>query len=446
MATTSLTDWPWRHWCQIKPEATALLNNGTAVSWRQLAADVDALALPLSSATDKLAMTSINNYQTLITLFALWQRGVATLLLNPAFSAGQRNEILDKAGVSAFLHAEVAFDNGAAFPAVPFQRDAVLTLTLTSGSSGVPKAVAHSAGNHIASALGLFSLMPYEASDCWLLSLPLFHISGMAIVWRWLTRGAMLKIADTRGDALLSALEGVSHASLVPTQLQRVLAQGETHTLQSVLLGGAAIPQVLVDSAEKAGIRCWCGYGMTEMASTVTAKRADGRFSVGQPLPNREVLLSDEGEIWVRGKTLSPGYLVNGVLVPLAEDWFATKDKGDWLAECQELRIVGRLDNMFVCGGENVQPEDVERQLSGYPGLTQLFILPVPHPKWGAVPVALTETYADPDTFLAWAAEKLPPHQRPQKLLVYPATLDSGGIKLSRARLAQWLAEQNPLF
>ncbi len=122
---------------------------------------------------------------------------------------------------------------------------------------------------------------------------------------------------------------------------------------------------------------------MTEMASTVTAKRADGRFSVGQPLPNREVLLSDEGEIWVRGKTLSPGYLVNGVLVPLAEDWFATKDKGDWLAECQELRIVGRLDNMFVCGGENVQPEDVERQLSGYPGLTQLFILPVPHPKWG---------------------------------------------------------------
>ncbi len=217
MATTSLTDWPWRHWCQTKPEATALLNNGTAVSWRQLAADVDALALPLSSATDKLAMASINNYQTLITLFALWQRGVATLLLNPAFSAGQRNEILDKAGVSAFLQAEVAFDSGAVFPAVPFHRDAVLTLTLTSGSSGVPKAVAHSAGNHIASAQGLFSLMPYEASDCWLLSLPLFHISGMAIVWRWLTQGAMLKIADTRADALLSALDGVSHASLVPT-------------------------------------------------------------------------------------------------------------------------------------------------------------------------------------------------------------------------------------
>ncbi len=83
---------------------------------------------------------------------------------------------------------------------------------------------------------------------------------------------------------LAEALAGCTHASLVPTQLWRLLAQPLTGmTLKEVLLGGAMIPVALTERAEAAGIRCWCGYGLTELASTVCAKRADARPGVGLP-------------------------------------------------------------------------------------------------------------------------------------------------------------------
>lgn len=70
-----------------------------------------------------------------------------------------------------------------------WQASRLATLTLTSGSSGLPKAVAHAFSAHIASAQGVIELMAFTAQDSWLLLLPLFHVSGQGIVWRWLTAG-----------------------------------------------------------------------------------------------------------------------------------------------------------------------------------------------------------------------------------------------------------------
>lgn len=84
---------------------------------------------------------------------------------------------------------------------------------------------------------------------------------------------------------LAEALCGCTHASLVPTQLWRLLNAHQHVALKAVLLGGAAIPVELTEQAREQDIRTFCGYGLTEFASTVCAKEADGEPDVGYALP-----------------------------------------------------------------------------------------------------------------------------------------------------------------
>jgi O-succinylbenzoic acid--CoA ligase len=93
-------------------------------------------------------------------------------------------------------------------------------MTLTSGSTGLPKAAVHTCAP-ILPARGVLALMPYGEEDDWLLSLPLFHVSGQGILWRWLLAGARLTVREKQ--PLEQALRGCTHASLVPTQLWRLL-------------------------------------------------------------------------------------------------------------------------------------------------------------------------------------------------------------------------------
>ncbi|MEZ8131231.1 o-succinylbenzoate--CoA ligase [Enterovibrio norvegicus] len=458
--------WPWLHWREQRADATAIVLDDVAVSWQQLCRDIVRAQNTLQrhpfqhsdvqNHIERIAIVGDNRYCDLVNMLASWQSGLQTLMVNPAFSHEFQATLLEDIGISHCLSFDDVFTNVDASlpferhdltkydqaPVVSFISEECLTLTLTSGSTGLPKAVVHTADNHLSSAVGLFSLMPFNETDCWLLSLPLFHVSGLAVVWRWLLNGAVLKIAETKGDTLIRALDGATHASLVPTQLQRIISLGKPASLHSVLLGGAAIPQPLVDEAERMGIQCWCGYGMTEMASTISAKRADGRLTVGDVLPNREVRLSDAGEVLVKGGTLAAGYMVKGEIHPLTEHWFATKDKARWCDESHELQILGRLDNMFVCGGENVQPEAVERVLGQFEGVLQLIILPVDHERWGQVPVAVVQGRVEHDAFLEWAKQQVPAYQCPQAVLSLPENVGVSGIKLSRNALAQWLASQ----
>ncbi|MGL6175397.1 MAG: o-succinylbenzoate--CoA ligase, partial [Vibrionaceae bacterium] len=405
-----------------------------------------------------------DRYLLLITLLAAWQQGVATFLLNPSFSEARAQQITEHAGAVTLCEAQwqqlrallqrqassaptfatkISTTINCAPPARSraFCAKQVLTLTHTSGSSGEPKIVAHAMQQHLASAAGLLQRLVFGQDDCWLLSLPLFHISGLAIVWRWLSVGATLKLADCSGANLLTALDGATHASLVPTQLQTLLDQkAMPASLNTVLLGGAQIPQKLVTQAQQQGLSCWCGYGMTEMGSTVTAKRADPLFSVGVALPLRKVRLTGRGEVQVRGPCLAKGYVKSGVLKPF-RGWFATKDRAQRLPN-GELVILGRRDEQFICGGENVQPEVVERVLRQCCGVQQVFVVPVAHPRWGQVGAALVQGCVDEAAFFAFAKERLPAFERPHYLLPIPEDLLPINGKVSRQALKQWAALQ----
>ncbi|GEA51571.1 2-succinylbenzoate-CoA ligase [Vibrio inusitatus NBRC 102082] len=321
-----------------------------------------------------------------------------------------------------------------------FTSSNITSLIFTSGSTGDPKAVAHTAANHLASAGGLKNEFGFDHSSTWLLSLPLFHVSGLAIVWRWLLSGCCLRIKQGKG----LTLDGVTHTSMVPTQLLRVLEQNKPIELERVLLGGAIIPHQLASLAKERGVDTWAGYGLTEMASTVTAKRVDEHDTVGKVLGHRQIRVREQ-RIFVCGDTLAAGYWRKGILHPLllVDGWFDTKDLGQWHND--ELVILGRVDNQFISGGENVHCEEIERVLLKHPLVQQVFIVPVTDRVFGHRPVAtlsLNGAKLDPyleSEFRALCQSHLQGFKHPIAYYTIPERLLGQGIKVSRAQLREWL-------
>lgn len=374
------TDWPWRHWRAQRADKPALRLNDDALSWQQLCERVDRLATGFHrqglSEGDGVMLLAHNHPQTLLAWLALLQCGARILPVNPQLPRPLLDVLLPQMTLRFALLPDGAFDGLSRLAlddqpgdyAAPWQPERLASMTLTSGSTGLPKAAVHTCAAHLASAAGVLSLMPYGDDDDWLLSLPLFHVSGQGILWRWLQAGARLTVREKQ--PLEQALQGCTHASLVPTQLWRLL-NGECRiALKAVLLGGAEIPVELTARAREQGIRTFCGYGLTEFASTVCAKEADGAPDVGSALPGRDVQVVN-GEVWIRAQSMAAGYWRDGALLPLVNDrgWFATRDRGEW--HNGRLTILGRMDNLFFSGGEGIQPESLERVIVTHPQVNQ---------------------------------------------------------------------------
>lgn len=451
-----LTQWPWHAWASKTPFAIAIKSAGKAWCWQDLQQRVDSLCagfVQQGVAEGRgVALRGKNSLNALLCYLALIQAGARLLPLNPQLPAALCDPLLPQLDIDFILDLSdeplvteipalsLFHGHGGVTPNYPPQR--IATLTLTSGSSGRPKAAAHSVAAHLASARGVLGLIPFNAGNAWLLSLPLFHVSGQGIVWRWLTAGAQLVVAEER--PLAEALQDCSHASLVPTQLWRLLNKQQLPaSLTDVLLGGADIPLELTQRAERAGVRCWCGYGMTETASTVTAKRADGSAGVGEPLAGREVMIVED-EILIRSESLAAGYWWQGKLTQLtdADGWLHTRDRGAWRGD--ELHVAGRLDNLFFSGGEGIQPEDIERVLAAHPRVERAFVLPMADAEFGQRPVALIDRSAEmPFEMLSqWLEGKLARFQQPVRYFDLPADIAQGGIKISRRHLQEWLSQQ----
>lgn len=446
------SDWPWRHWRQQRANSTALRLNDTVLSWQALCQQLDGLAAGFYQQGvregDGVMLRAANSPQTLLAWLALLQCGARVLPVNPQLPDTLLVALLPSLSLrhALILANDTVCSNLPALTlqplatsyAVDWQSARLASMTLTSGSTGLPKTAVHSCQAHLDSAEGVLALIPYGGNDDWLLSLPLYHVSGQGILWRWLYAGARLTVRDRQ--PLPHALAGCTHASLVPTQLWRLLSGNTVLSLKAVLLGGAAIPVELTNEAQIRGIRSFCGYGLTEFASTVCAKEADGEADVGAALPGRELCLID-GEVWLRAKSIAAGYWCNGELVPLVNEqgWFATRDRGE--IRDGKLTIIGRMDNLFFSGGEGIQPEEVERVLAEHPRIRQLFIVPVDDAEFGQRPVAVldAEPELDINELAAWARARLAGFQQPVRWLALPESLQTGGIKISRRVLRDWV-------
>ena len=446
--------WPWHNWREVRGDEPAIRLQDETLSWRDLCVRVDALAAGFArqgvSEGDGVMLRGRNQPQVLLAWLALLQCGARVLPVNPQLPALLLEALLptltlrfavNLADSNTFVGlTSLELRPVAQSYAIDWQPQRLASMTLTSGSTGLPKAAVHTCAAHLASAQGVLAMIPFAPEDDWLLSLPLYHVSGQGILWRWLLAGARLTVSE---NGLAEALQGCTHASLVPTQLWRLLNDAVEVSLKAVLLGGAAIPVELTEHARERGIRTWCGYGLTEFASTVCGKEADGQSDVGCLLPGRALRIVDN-EVWLRAESMASGYWRDGELLPLLNDegWFPTRVKG--VMHDGRLTILGRLDNLIFSGGEGIQPEEVERVIVAHPQVQQVFIVPREDREFGHRPVAVVECddAVELSQLTTWVEDKLARFQQPVAWLRLPAHLSSGGIKISRRALQSWVAER----
>ena len=283
--------------------------------------------------------------------------------------------------------------------------DAPHTVVFTSGTTGRPRGVVLSAGNHLASARAATARLGAGQDDRWLACLPLHHVGGLAVLLRSAIAGGTVVLQrgfDPQSVARALREDGVTQLSLVPTTLRRLLDVPDASPcgLRVLLLGGARADRALVEVARVRGWPVAPTYGLTETGSQVVTARPDERVPgdgfVGTPLEGtvvrivapdgRNAATGEPGVITVRGATVAPGTLSDdGTIVPLAPDgWLRTADRGALDANgC--LTVLGRADDVIVSGGENVTPEEVEAVLLGHPAVADAGVAGVADPEWGHV-------------------------------------------------------------
>jgi O-succinylbenzoic acid--CoA ligase len=313
------------------------------------------------------------------------------------------------------------------------QLDQPATIVFTSGSTGEPKPAVLSYGNHYYSARGSNLNIRLASHDRWLMTLPLYHVGGLGVVFRCLLSGATMVIPEP-GQTLeySQGFYAITHLSMVPTQLIRLLRLPEMPAsfgqVKAIVLGGGPIPASALVEALRRGWPVLSSYGLTEMASQVCtvsplAPPAQ-RMNAGAPLRYRQVRISPEGEIEVRGETLFMGYLEQGAVVPhrTAEGWYATGDLGELDAQGQ-LTVKGRRDFMFISGGENIQPEEIERALGQIPEVEEAVVVPVTDAEFGERPVAFVRyrgAVPGDDKLRRRLGELLPKYKIPKAFLPWP--------------------------
>ncbi|MEO8604469.1 MAG: AMP-binding protein [bacterium] len=274
-------------------------------------------------------------------------------------------------------------------PPAPPGLNAPHSVVFTSGSSGTPKAVLLTHGNHLWSAIGSAVALGVRDDDRWLACLPPHHVGGLSILMRSVV-SAVPVILHQRFDPLEVNRafddDGVTLVSLVANMLQRVLdargARPLPPALRCVLLGGGPAPQALLDECARRGVPLALTYGMTETASQLVT---NGRPLLGAALrimrDGAPVESGQVGMIEVCGPMLSPGYWQGGALIATG-DWLRTNDLGYCDTE-GGLHIVGRTDDVLISGGENVHPHEVERALEAHPAVAEACVFGLPDAVWG---------------------------------------------------------------
>jgi O-succinylbenzoic acid--CoA ligase len=240
--------------------------------------------------------------------------------------------------------------------------DAIALMVATSGSSGEPKAVMLTARALAAAARASQARTPLGPGDRWLACLPLFHIGGYAILARCALAGAEAVLhAGFDAERVWHAIqhEGITHVSLVPTMLARLLEIATVPpapSLRHVLVGGAALTGALAERAASLGWPLQPTYGMSETAAQIaTLARLPRPWRpgfVGAPLPGVELALAADGRLKVRGPMLMAGYANQGRVPGDGREagWVGPNDRAEVGAD-GELTSLGRGDASCVSGG-----------------------------------------------------------------------------------------------
>jgi len=336
----------------------------------------------------------------------------------------------------------------------------------TSATSGRPKGVQLSYGNHWWSAIGSAANLGHERRDRWLACLPLYHVGGLAILWRGVIYGIPVVVHEAFDPERVGGeidRGGVTLLSLVPTMLQRLLdARGPRRfppALRCILLGGGPAPPSLLEACVSLRAPVAPTYGLTETASQVAtlppeeAARRPG--SVGRALCSAELRIERDGmeapagevgEILVRGPTVMLGYVDRperpGQSFP--QGWLRTGDLGYLDAEGY-LYVVDRRDDLIVSGGENVYPAEVETVLRQHPAVEDAGVVGLPDPVWGQMVAAAVTAQPgarpNEEELRTFCAGRIAGYKIPRRIWFVEALPRSTAGKLLRRTVRAWAAE-----
>ncbi|CAN5420682.1 acyl-CoA synthetase [soil metagenome] len=332
--------------------------------------------------------------------------GAITTGLNPRLGRQDAAAILDTAGAALVVSdagdvARLAVD-GRQLPDTDVGRSDPVALIFSSGTTGLPKGAVFD-GNNLAagaSAAGVMSA-PYDRR---LTSTPFAHAGYMFKLWDQLAWGTTLVIPKPQWSAVgmfdILRDERVTVAGAVPTQWTKLLEipdvtpQALPELRIAVAATAPAAPQLVREVAQRVGVPLVVRYAMTEcptIAGTAPDDPPDIQFrTVGQAAPGMQVRVTDDGAVEVRGPCVMRGYWRNPELTAsvLHDGWLSTGDVGV-VDDSGYLSLTGRRGDMYIRGGYNVHPVEVEQVLNTHPGVAQAAVTGCSAPVIGEIGVAL---------------------------------------------------------
>ena len=382
----------------------------------------------------------------------------------------------DAAAADAY---EEAIESGAAMHLIePFVRAIVgpedpLILMYTSGTTGKPKGALLPYRKALYNSLNARIFFAIRPQDRVLVVAPLFHSLGLQILAiPAIFAGAGLVIQEGFDPTRVwNAIkdERITYFGGVPTLHQRLLEALESGTpiasppadLRFAFTAGAAAPAELIRAFDRHGVVLKQGYGQTE-TSILTCLDADRALekagSVGSPVTHGEIRLIDPttiegpvdawrdvepdevGEVVVAGPITMLGYWQRpeATAETLREGWLRTGDLAT-RDEDFDLRLVGRAREMYISGGENVYPAEVEATLLEHPDISEAAVVAIPDPTWGEVGrahvVAAENRTIDPAEVARWLKDRLARYKQPKIIVVEPMLPRTASGKIQKHRL-----------
>ena len=395
---------------------------------------------------DRVAVWAPNSAEWMIAAFGIMTAGAVLVPVNTRFKADEAGDIIVRSGAKAvmiqqgFLDQEYVAPSGV--PAIdlksgflssgsplhrPVGGDDISDIIFTSGTTGRPKGARM---NHLQTLRAYeewATLADLREGDRYLMINPYFHTFGLkaGLVASFLRGATMVPLAVFDVDRVVELVEAERITMLPgpPTlyhSLLTVADKAKLATLRTAVTGAADIPVELIrrirDDLPFESLMT--GYGLTEAGNVTLSRPGDSPEDVattaGVACEGVEVRIADDGEVLVRGYNVMQGYLDDPVATAEAIDddgWLHTGDLGT-LDDAGRLRIVGRKKDMFIVGGFNAYPAEIEGFLLEHPAIAQAAVIGVPDERMGQVGKAFIvmkagEPAISSDDVIDWSRERM---------------------------------------